>query len=131
MTSLDSLTMSTLQEGVRSAQADFAARFPGESSARQPVHVVYGGAHLFKAESAQKLGTLARHALATYAPDALSLAAALDLNLELATRVFPRLVEKLEREPVEDLRIDFEDGYGHRSDAEEDGHAVEAARQLA
>ncbi len=131
MTSLDSQTMGTLQDGLTSAQVEFAARFPGESSARQPIHVVYGGAHLFKAESAQKLGTLARHALATYAPDALSLAEALDLNLELAARVFPRLVEKLEREPVEDLRIDFEDGYGHRTDAEEDAHAVEAARQLA
>ena len=28
------------------------------------------------------------------------------------------------REPVEDFRIDFEDGYGHRPDAEEDGHSA-------
>jgi hypothetical protein len=33
------------------------------------------------------------------------------------------VVEKLKREPVEDFRIDFEDGYGNRPDAEEDGHA--------
>jgi len=106
MISLDAQAMRTLQEGLTSAQADFAARFPGESSARQPVHVVYGGAHLFKAQSAQKLGALARQALSTWAPDALSLAEALDLNLELAARVFPRVVAKLEREPVEDLRIE-------------------------
>jgi citrate lyase beta subunit len=131
MTSLDSQTMRTLQAGLTSAQAGFAARFPGESSARQPVHVVYGGAHLFKAETAQKLGALARQALTTYAPDALSFAEALDLSDELAARVYPRVVAKLEREPVEDFRIDFEDGYGHRTDEEEDGHALEAARQVA
>src|SRR5690606_28536639 len=37
----------------------------------------------------------------------------------------------LEREPVEDFRIDFEDGYGNRPDDEEDGHALAAAQQVA
>ena len=41
------------------------------------------------------------------------------------------IVEKLRREPVEDFRIDFEDGYGNRPDAEEDGHAASAAREVA
>ena len=41
------------------------------------------------------------------------------------------MLHKLEREPVEDLRIDFEDGYGARPDAEEDGHAVDCAREVA
>jgi citrate lyase beta subunit len=131
MTSLDSQTMRTLQEGLTAAQTEFGARFPGESSARQPISVIYGGAHLFKAETAQKLGSLARQALTNYAPDAPSLSDALDLELELAAQVYPRLIAKLEREPVEDLRIDFEDGYGHRTDEEEDGHALEAARQVA
>lgn len=121
----------TLQSALTTAQAEFVARYPGESGARQPVHVVYGGAHLFKAETAQKLGALARQALATYAPDAASLAAALGLSPPLAERVHPRLVAKLEREPVEDLRIDFEDGYGHRADDEEDRHAAEAGGQYA
>jgi citrate lyase beta subunit len=40
-------------------------------------------------------------------------------------------VEKLRREPVEDFRIDFEDGYGNRPDDEEDGHAEKAAREVA
>jgi citrate lyase beta subunit len=59
------------------------------------------------------------------------LAEALGLSVELARRVHPKLVAKLDREPVEDLRIDFEDGYGHRSDEEEDAHALEAAKQWA
>ena len=37
---------------------------------RQPVHVVYGGAHLFKSDTTRKLGTLAERAVAEYAPDA-------------------------------------------------------------
>ena len=35
-----------------------------------------------------------------------------------------RVVDKLKREPIEDYRLDFEDGYGTRPDAEEDGHAA-------
>ncbi len=41
------------------------------------------------------------------------------------------MTEKLQREPVEDFRIDFEDGYGNRPDDEEDGHAVSAAAEVA
>src|SRR5262249_23493935 len=45
--------------------------------------------------------------------------------------IYRRMAEKLRREPVEDFRIDFEDGYGNRSDPEEDGHAVTAAIEVA
>jgi citrate lyase beta subunit len=45
--------------------------------------------------------------------------------------VYARVLEKLQREPVEDYRIDFEDGYGNRSDAEEDQHAKLAAEEVA
>jgi hypothetical protein len=48
----------------------------------------------------------------------------------LAHKVYTRVTEKLRREPVEDFRIDFEDGYGNRPDAEEDGHAASAAREV-
>jgi hypothetical protein len=97
---------------------------------RQPVHVVYGGAHLFKSDTMRKLGTLAERALAEYAPDAATLANALAIRDDLATTVYQRVAEKLRREPVEDYRIDFEDGFGIRSDAEEDAAAEAAAGQL-
>src|SRR5262249_19819579 len=45
--------------------------------------------------------------------------------------VYERVAEKLKREPVEDFRIDFEDGYGNRPDDEEDGHAVADAEEVA
>ncbi len=49
----------------------------------------------------------------------------------LAHTVYARVLEKLQREPVEDFRIDFEDGYGNRPDAEEDQHAKLAAEEVA
>jgi hypothetical protein len=41
------------------------------------------------------------------------------------------MVKKLQSEPIEDNRIDFEDGYGNRPDQEEDGHAAAAAEEVA
>jgi citrate lyase beta subunit len=116
---------------VRRAQARVLERYPGDSGARQPVHTVYGGAHLFASDSAQKLGQLALRALETYAPDAVPLGEALGISSALASKVHERVRAKLVREPVEDFRIDFEDGYGNRSDDEEDGHAIGAAKQVA
>lgn len=106
-------------------------RFPGESGRRQPVHVVYGGAHLFRADTAARLGMAARRALDEYAGDAALLGEAIGLPPALAETIHGRVREKLAREPVEDFRIDFEDGYGNRPDAEEDGHAAAAAREAA
>ena len=117
---------------LRRVNEGVARDFPGESADRQPVHTVYGGAHLFKADSPSKLGAVALTVLDEYAPDAKTLATALGLAPDVdATTVRARIVEKLRREPVEDFRIDFEDGYGNRVDAEEDGHAASAAREVA
>ncbi len=102
----------------------------GDSLDRQPVHVVYGGAQLFKAETPARLGTLALDLIRNYTPNAEAFAQCLGLDRKLASSVFERTVAKLEREPVEDFRIDFEDGYGYRSDTEEDGHARSAALAL-
>ena len=49
----------------------------------------------------------------------------------LAWAVYHKVIEKLQEEPVEDFRIDFEDGFGNRSDAEEDATAIRAAQELA
>ncbi|MBC7977613.1 MAG: phosphoenolpyruvate kinase, partial [Myxococcales bacterium] len=89
------------------------------------------GAHLFSSDTARKLGDLGLRALETYAPDAKTFAEAIEIPAELSGKVYERVREKLSREPVEDFRIDFEDGYGNRPDDEEDGHAVAAAKQVA
>lgn len=120
---------------LRDVNSEVARAYPGERDDRQPVHTVYGGAHLFRANSAQRLGALALTALDEYAPDGATLAAAVQLEPDsapgFADTLRARIVDKLNREPVEDFRLDFEDGYGHRPDAEEDGHAESAAHEVA
>ena len=114
------------------ANGDFAGRYPGESPARQPVHTVYGGAHLFRSDTAPRLGVLARAALRENAPDPATFAAALGAEVTpMWRRIYTLVGRKLETEPVEDFRIDFEDGYGNRPDDEEDAHAEAAAREVA
>src|ERR1035438_2077647 len=85
-------------------------------SERQPVHTVYGGAHLFKAEIASTLGAMALETMRAYAPDPTTFADFIGWqgDEEVVQWVYQRVIDKLEREPVEDYRIDFEDGYGDR-----------------
>ena len=132
-------------------------------SSRSPVHVVYGGAHLFTAATPAKLGKIALRSVESYAADFAEFARAMwfsgadalpvcddavrDLEFAaiedearlkaenfaawFAWTIYNRTVEKLQREPVEDFRIDFEDGYGFRPDAEEDAHTLSASDKLA
>ena len=159
----DSSLTDDLAARLQQANEEFTRHYPAETGRRQPVHTVYGGAHLFKSDSAKRLGSLARRSLDQFAPDFLTFARAIDLPGEselpesfeeatelvallndeperarkekkaawLAHTIYRRVIEKLEREPVEDFRIDFEDGYGNRPDDEEDGHAVSAAAETA
>lgn len=115
------------------ANKEFMRRYPGESDRRQAVHTVYGGAHLFKADSPAKLGEVALRSLREYAPDADKLANAVGMppDQTIREKVYARIIEKLQREPVEDFRLDFEDGYGNRPDDEEDQHANSAALEIA
>ncbi len=161
--SLSEESLRDLTAQLRQANEAFAAIYKGETGRRQPVHTVYGGAHLFKSDSAKRLGSLARRSLDQFAPDFLMFAKAIGLpgadqlpeslddandlisileaspdrmrraNKEawLAHTIYKRVTEKLRHEPIEDFRIDFEDGYGNRPDEEEDGHAVSAAAEVA
>jgi citrate lyase beta subunit len=143
------------------ANRALSAAYPGDRPARQPVHTVYGGAQLYKAETTQRLAELALASFDRYAPNALALASGVGflpsaalVGLEpsslaeryaadpaglrrvspsgwLAQTVYQRVKAKLQREAVEDFRIDFEDGFGARPDAEEDETAQRAASELA
>jgi citrate lyase beta subunit len=130
-TSIPDVALTALVDALDKANVRAARQFPGDSPRRQPVHVVYGGAHLFKADAARKLGALALRALQEHAPDAGTLGAALGLDAAIADRIYTRVIDKLTREPVEDFRIDFEDGFGNRPDHEEDGFAQIAANEVA
>ncbi|MFF7593040.1 DUF6986 family protein [Kitasatospora purpeofusca] len=112
--------------------AELAHRFPGDPGTRQPVHTVYVPADAFAADTVRSWGRQALEAFDTHAGTPAELARALGVADDaLLAEVHRRVRAKLEREPVEDLRIDFEDGYGPRPDAEEDAAAVRAAELLA
>ncbi|HZK79180.1 MAG TPA: hypothetical protein VFC35_09740 [Gemmatimonadaceae bacterium] len=120
------------QAALREANMAFAASHQGEGPGRQPVHTVYGGAQLFAADSVPKLGAIALRVMNQYMADAATLGSALGIadHPALAT-IDTRVRDKLAREPIEDFRIDFEDGYGNRPDAEEDHHAQVVATEVA
>jgi citrate lyase beta subunit len=130
-TTIPDNALATILDALDQANARAAAQFPGDSPARQPVHTVYGGAHLFKADMSPKLGAIALRALQEHAPDAGTFAEAIGLPASLADRIYLRVIDKLTREPIEDFRIDFEDGFGNRPDEEEDRFACAAADELA
>jgi citrate lyase beta subunit len=117
----------------RLAEADAAltSLYPGERGVRQPVHTVYVPADRFDAGTVGEWAEAARAVLADHGGSADELAKVLELPSDHAVEVYERVRAKLEREPIEDLRIDFEDGYGNRPDEQEDEAAIGAARALA
>lgn len=78
-TSLTAANLDDVFRKLAAANSEFNKQFPGESGARQPVHTVYGGAHLFKSDSAKKLGELALRAMDEYASDFVAFGRALQL----------------------------------------------------
>ncbi|MGW6461109.1 DUF6986 family protein [Streptomyces sp. NPDC055078] len=130
-TSLPAAVSAEIGAALAPVDAELARRYPGDPGTRQPVHTVYVPGDVFTADTVRSWGDQALAALDEHAPDAESLAAVLGLPGALADEVHTRVRAKLAREPVEDLRIDFEDGYGPRADAEEDTAAARAARLVA
>jgi citrate lyase beta subunit len=130
-TSLAAKRMAKALTKVQAAHAKVAAHYKGDSGARQPVHTVYGGAHLFTSDTARKLGELALKSFDAYAADPAKFAEVLGIKPDLAATVHGRVRAKLAREAVEDFRIDFEDGYGNRPDDEEDAAAAAAGQAVA
>ncbi|MDF2090923.1 aldolase [Knoellia sp. 3-2P3] len=111
----------------RLAGADRALRegYPGERAGRQPVHTVYVPADRYSEGLVPQWGTAA---LASLDADPEGFRAVLGQGED---GLLERVRAKLASEPIEDLRIDFEDGYGDRPDGEEDEAARSAARYLA
>ncbi|MGZ8538439.1 MAG: DUF6986 family protein, partial [Flavisolibacter sp.] len=158
-TSIPSKKKKKLFEKLGKANAYFQKIYPGDRIERQPVHTVYGGANLFKYNSAKLLGEKALEGFQTYAPDFLSFGRTFGLDgvqqvhahhdvvkqeyeglskeeqkkhpARLSYEVFHKVMKKLQTEAIEDFRIDFEDGYGNRSNEEEDQTAVDAAKEVA
>src|SRR2546423_14255959 len=77
--SLNETLIRNVNQSLRASNSTFMNIYPGETGRRQPVHTVYGGAHLFRADSAKRLGQVAERALIEGAPDFVVFARALGL----------------------------------------------------
>ncbi len=149
-------------KSLKTANQAFNKIYRGDREDRQPIHTVYGGANLFKSDTAQELGKAALKNLLLYAPNFAEFGRAfqlqgfeslptekakieaLDRTLKthsaaeiknhpagFSYRIYQKVIRKLQTEAVEDFRIDFEDGFGNRSNQEEDETAEYTARQVA
>lgn len=78
-TTLSAADVSARLDGLTAENDRYNRRYPGDPPGRQPVHTVYGGAHLFKATTAARLGEKALAALELYGQDPFTFARALDL----------------------------------------------------
>ncbi|MDQ0603762.1 citrate lyase beta subunit [Streptomyces canus] len=127
-TSLAGAVSEEISASLAPVDAELERRYPGDPGTRQPVHTVYVPGDAFAADTLRSWGDQAHAALDEHAPDAASFAAVLGLSDELAEPVYSRVRAKLAREPIEDLRVDFEDGYQGK---DEDQDAARAARLIA
>ncbi len=132
-TSIPSNKKDQLFDHLKKANTTFQKIYPGDRSERQPVHTLYGGANLFKYDAAKALGQRALEIFETYAPDAKTFGTifGLDTKSDFSSKIYQKVIAKLKTEAIEDFRIDFEDGYGNRSNQEEDETAAFAAKEVA
>lgn len=103
--------------------------YPGDDGSRQPVHTVYVPADKFNSSFAAEWGAQGQAAIDAYG-GLEKLGKLLGQDEELAAAVAPRVAAKLASEPIEDLRLDFEDGFGDRGDEAEDAAAVAAGKAV-
>ena len=159
-TTISSKKRKDIFDKLKKANQKFQKIYPGDTPERQAVHTVYGGANLFKSDSAGVLGKRALESFLFYSRNFIEFGRIFNLEgigkiqnnndqqtadeyfslnteqkklhpLHLSHEVYQKVINKLEREAIEDFRIDFEDGYGNRSNEEEDETAKLAALEVA
>jgi citrate lyase beta subunit len=157
---MEKIILHEADEGVQLIVKDFEPKdFIQET--RSPVHTIYGGAHLFKAGTPQKLGRLALKSLETYAPNFVEFACAMWLKGADTLPIYEDAIQNLEfqivdnpekvkeenfdawfawtiyHRTIEKLKIEAVEDFridfadGFRTDAEEDADAISASDELA
>ncbi len=100
------------------------------TKADQPLQTLYVPADRVTRSTVPDIGTEALRLIQAHASDADAFVDAFGVPEDVAERTRERTLARLERQPVEDLRVDFEDGYGIREDDEEDRDAEATARAV-
>lgn len=131
---LDQQTLELVDQQLAATDDMLLRRYPGDDGRRQAVHTVYTPADRYTPDLAQQWAEQAREAvrqqgsMVELVADIVGEGSGIS---EYTHRLAELVDRKLMNEPVEDLRIDFEDGYGRRDDAQEDQHAIQAAENVA
>jgi len=128
---LDPAVLTELDDRLAQADRATATGWPGDPGTRQPVHTLYVPADRAGADLLAEVTRASTESVERHGGDAGTMAEVTGLAPELVEQVWPRVLAKLAREPVEDLRLDLEDGYGTRPDDEEDRDAAHAGELLA
>ena len=129
---LDDAVLSDVDRRLAAADAALATQYPGDDGRRQPVHTVYVPVNRYSETMPAHWGSIALTA-ATDAGglDAVAVLVGATNGTDCEPETLAALVEnKLTTEPIEDLRIDFEDGYGAFDDATEDADVARAIAAL-
>jgi citrate lyase beta subunit len=119
MARLTEAVFAELDRRLAPVDAALRDRYPGEHPGRQPIHTVYVPADRFDAHLVPRWGAEALSTVEAHAP--------VPEDLDVTPEVYARVLDKLRREPIEDLRIDFEDGYGDRPDEDDAARSAAAA----
>ena len=111
-------------------------RIPSEAPCfpvrKQPMHTLYGGAHLFSKSTPGKVKEIALKYFSAYIRNPSDLSSIINIHDDkIAEELFKKVSAKLNAACLEDYRIDFEDGYGYRTDEEEDNDAAKTALEAA
>ncbi|WP_373198665.1 DUF6986 family protein [Mycobacterium marinum] len=118
---VDSPALAHIDAVLAQVDQELAARYPGDGPGVQPVHIVYVSAAEATSQTPSQWGAAAAALLQRH----------VDLLSELGDDAALGLVQRrLAAGPIEDLRLDFEDGYGIRGDDVEDDDAVRAGQTL-
>lgn len=96
-------TKESILNELGAANKAFQKIYPGDRPDRQPVHTVYGGADLFSADTAEKMGQAALNTLLNNAPDFVQFAKAIELpgyaSLPSDAKEIEQLIKKMDNSP--------------------------------
>lgn len=109
----------------------YAATYPHDPGTRQPIHSVYLPGHKYTPTMPQEWGRAALDAVDEAGGMAHLISVhGLVTDPDQGRLIAEKVEAKLRTEPIEDLRIDFEDGYGVHPDEDEDAAVIAAANHL-
>ncbi|MEW2484307.1 aldolase [Mycobacterium sp. NPDC049093] len=129
---LDDAVLADVDRRLSAADTQLVNRYPGDDGRQQPVHTVYIPGNRYSATLPADWGATALAAGKDAGGlDAVAALVGASGGTDCEPETLAVLVEnKLATQPIEDLRIDFEDGYGTFDDATEDADVAQAVAAL-